>query len=298
MTTRFSLLRRKLLAAVVLAPGATLPSLPAFAAPVGAQPATEAVKRLEQRTGGRLGLALLDAQGSTLLEHRADERFPFCSTFKMMLTACILRRNAADASLMSRHIDFDKRVLIGHSPVVEKHVGQGMSVEELCAAAMEYSDNAAANLLLDLIGGPAALTTFARGIGDEKFLLVRRETELGSAIPGDERDTTTPQAMAQSLQRLILGDALPAPQRDQLLRWMRANQTGAKRIRAGLPSDWLVADKTGSGDYGTTNDIAVLHRPGKTPLVLVIYFTQKQKDAPLRDEVLAAAAKIVAANFP
>ena len=296
MTDRFSAPRRKLLAAAALAPGALMLASRAFAAP--AAPALEAgLKELEATTGGRLGLALLDGQGAPLLQYRAEERFPLCSTFKMMLTACILQKSAGDAALMAHRIAVNRHVLVSHSPVVEKHVGQTISVEELCAAAMTHSDNAAANLLLDIAGGPAGLTAYARSLGDRDFFLARNEPAMATAIPGDKRDTTTPQSMAQSLYRLVLADALPARQREQLLNWMRANLTGDKRIRAGVPPGWLVADKTGGGDYGTTNDIAVLHRPDKAPLVLAIYFTQKRKNTALRDDVVAAAARVAVAGI-
>lgn len=299
MTANFSNSRRKLLAGIALAPAATLLPLSSLAAPSdnsNTQAAIAQLHQLEAKHDGRIGLMLLDADGATLLQHRADERFPMCSTFKMMLTACVLQHGASDAALMTRRVDYDKRVLMHNSPVTEKHVGQGLSVQELCIAAMEYSDNAAANLLLDQIGGPSAVTAYARGLGDPDFYLVNQEGRLASGAPGEKSDTTTPQAMAHSLYRLALGGALPATQKELLLAWMRANKTGNKRIRAAVPAAWVVGDKTGSGDYGCTNDIAVLQRPGKTPLILAIYFTQQRKEAPLRDEVVAAAARMALAS--
>ena len=295
MTARFSASRRTLLAAAVLTPGVSLFALPSFAASGDTSTAIAGLKRLEAGSDGRIGLVLQDAQGAPLLQHRAGERFPLCSTFKMMLTACVLQKSAGDAALLGRHVDYDKHVLMHHSPVTEKHLSRGMSVRELCAAAMEYSDGTAANLLLDAVGGPKAVTAYARGQGDPDFNLVNYEGHLAFGEAGDDTDTTTPQAMAQSLHRLILADALPAQERGQLLAWMRANKTGGKRIRAGVPVGWLVADKTGSGDYGATNDVAVLHPPGKPPVVLAIYFRQRRKDAPLRDDVVAAAARLAVA---
>ncbi|HEX8956580.1 MAG TPA: class A beta-lactamase, partial [Burkholderiaceae bacterium] len=297
MTTNFSMSRRKLLAGIALAPAAALLTPPSLAASDNTQAAISQLNRLETKNDGRIGLVLLDAQGAILLQHRAEERFPMCSTFKMMLTACVLQRSASDAALMARHIDFDKHVLMYNSPVTEQHVGRGMNVQELCIAAMEHSDNAAANLLLAQIGGPGAVTAYARGLGDPDFYLVNEEGHLASGAPEEKNDTTTPHAMARSLHRLALGDGLPAAQRELLLEWMRANKTGSKRIRAAVPAGWLVGDKTGGGDYGSTNDIAVLERPGKPPLVLSIYFTQHRKDAPLRDEVVAAAARIALAEL-
>jgi len=163
----------------------------------------------------------------------------------------------------------------------------------LSAAALQYSDNPAMNKLIKYLGGPAKVTEFARSIGDTIFRLDRDEPTLNTAIPGDERDTTSPVAMAESLRKLTLGNALAEPQRAQLVQWMKGNTTGAASIRAGLPSAWLVANKTGGGDYGTTNDIAVIWPANHAPLILVTYFTQAQPDAKARRDVLSSAASIV-----
>jgi beta-lactamase class A len=181
--------------------------------------------------------------------------------------------------------------------ITSKHLADGMTVAELCEATLQYSDNPAANLLMKQIGGPAAVTAYARSIGDTEFRLERWETELNSAIPGDARDTTTPSAMARSLHKLVLGDALPAAQRKQLKDWMLGNTTGATRIRAGVPAAWPVADKTGAGDYGTVNDIAVIWPPGKAPIVLAVYLTQPGKDDKIRPEFHGEVAKIVIDAF-
>ncbi|APA89734.1 class A beta-lactamase (plasmid) [Paraburkholderia sprentiae WSM5005] len=258
---------------------------------------TEAQRRLgalESATGGRLGVAALNTADGTQVQHRADERFPFCSTFKVMAASAILKRSETENGLRRQHIAYTKDELVAYSPITAEHAGTGMTVSELCAAALQHSDNTAGNLLIKMLGGPAAVTAFARSIGDDPFRLDRWETELNTAIPGDPRDTTTPAAMAGSLQRLALGDALGAPERAMLIEWMRGNTTGAAKIRAGVPAAWSVADKTGGGDYGTTNDIAVMWPPGKPPIVLAVYFTQPDKDAPVRNDVVATAARIVA----
>jgi beta-lactamase class A len=250
--------------------------------------------RLETESGGRLGVAALNTADGRQLLHRADERFPFCSTFKMMLSAAVL---AKEPSLLKKRVLYAKSDLVAYSPVTEKHVGKGMTVAALCEATIQYSDNGAANLLMKQIGGPAAVTAFARAIGDNEFRLDRMETELNTAVPGDPRDTTTPAAMAASLHKLVLGDGLAPAQRKQLKDWMLGNTTGDTRIRAGVPSNWQVADKTGTGEHGTTNDIAVLWAPGRAPIVLVVYLTQPGKDDKPRSEIIAEAAKIVSEAF-
>lgn len=281
--------RRSLLAAV----GAlALSPLFAIAAPKAAAAETR-LADLEKTLDGRLGLFALDTGNGAQLTHRADERFPFCSTFKVIAAAAVLAKDGQAPGLLQRRIHYLQRDLVANSPITGKHVERGMTVAELCAAAIQYSDNTAGNLLIELVGGPAALTAFARAIGDTQFRLDRRETELNTAIPDDPRDTTTPSAMGQSLRRLALGDALPPAQRTQLQDWMRGNTTGASRIRAGIPSDWQAADKTGTGDYGSANDIALLWPPGRAPVVLAIYTTRRQQDADARNDVIAQATRIV-----
>ncbi|HLX00834.1 MAG TPA: class A beta-lactamase [Trinickia sp.] len=250
--------------------------------------------KLEASSGGRLGLAAIDTGSDARLAHRADERFAVCSTFKVIAASATLKRSESEPELLERRVMYAEQDLVNYSPITKPHVASGMTVAELCAAAIDYSDNTAGNLLMKILGGPQAVTAFARSIGNDTFRLDRWETELNTAIPGDLRDTSTPASMAHSLRQLALGDALAPRQREQLQAWLRANTTGGKRIRAGVPADWQVGDKTGTGDYGTTNDIGVVWRPSGAPLVIAIYFTQQRQDASPRDDVLATAARIVA----
>lgn len=285
-------LRRTALSAVALC---LLIDVRTWAASVpGPNTANDRLAALERTSGGRLGVATLSADNSVPIRYRADERFPFCSTFKVMLAGAILQRSATETDLLDRHIPYSKDELVTYSPITEIQTGRGMTVSHLCAAALQYSDNTAANLLIKLLGGPDAVTTYARSLGDTQFRLDRWETDLNEALPGDPRDTTTPAAMAQSLHRLALGDGLHPPGRHQLTDWMLGNTTGAARIQAGVPKGWQVADKTGTGAYGTTNDIAVIWPPNKPPIALAIYFTQGTPDAAARNDVIADAARIVA----
>jgi beta-lactamase class A len=249
-----------------------------------------AIAHIETQSGGRLGVAAFDTGRKVRLSYRGKERFPMCSTFKVLASSSILSREPA---WLGRRIRYSKEDLVPYSPITEKHVADGMTNAELCAATLQLSDNTAANLLMKQIGGPAAVTAFARSLGDDEFRLDRWEPELNSAVPGDVRDTTTPAAMVQSLQKLALGDALAPAQRAQLIDWMATSTTGAERIRAGVPAGWKVADKTGSGSYGTTNTIAVVWPPGGAPIVIVVFFTQPAKDAHTRSEVVAAATRAV-----
>lgn len=254
--------------------------------------------QLENAFDGRIGVFALDTNNGAHFAYRAAERFPMNSTFKAILAGAILERSARTPGLLRQRIDYGTQDLVTYSPVAQRHLATGMTVAEACAGAVQYSDNTCANLLMKLLGGPAAVTAFARTIGDREFRLDRWETELNTAIPGDARDTTTPEAMARSLQRLVLGDALPEAQRMQLRDRLLGNTTGAERIRAGVPADWQVGDKTGSGDYGSAHDIAVLWPPRRAPVVLAVYTTRRDKNAKARSDVVAAAARIAIGAMP
>lgn len=262
-----------------------------------ASPAQASLAALETMPGDRLGVFALNTADGTQLSYRSNERFPLCSTFKVLVTAAILERSMHDDALLQRRVRYTPGELVAYSPITERHFADGMTVAELCAAAIQYSDNTAGNLLMKMIGGPVAVTSFARSIGDSVSRLDRWETELNTAIPGDPRDTSTPFAMAQNLRRFVLGDELGSLKREQLQSWLCGNTTGATRIRAGVPADWQVGDKTGGGDYGTNNDIAVLWPPGRSPIVMALYFTQREKNAKPRNEVLASAARIIVKAF-
>lgn len=251
---------------------------------------TRELARIETESRGRLGVAAFDTGRKKQLSFRGDERFPMASTFKVLLVSSILAREPA---LLDQRIRYARADLVPWSPVTEKHLAEGMTVAQLCAAALQYSDNTAANLLMKQVGGPAGVTAHARALGDEVFRLDRWETELNSAIPGDERDTTSPVAMMRSLQKVAV-DGAPA-RRKMLVEWMLENTTGGERIRAGVPAGWKVADKTGSGAYGSTNTIAVVYPPARSPIVIAVYFAQSGKDANTRSDVVAAATRAIVA---
>lgn len=208
--------RRMVVTAAAFAPLAGLIGGAALAAP-GTTAAHDRLRALETKAGGRLGVGAVRTRDGARVDYRANERFAFCSPFKGIAVPAVLKRSETERGLLDRRIAYGKDKLVTYSPVTEKHVGAGMTVAELCAAAIQYSDNTAANLITELLGGPAAVTRFARSIGDTVFRLDGMETALNSAIPGDPRDTTTPAAMTRDLQRLALGDLLGKPQRAQLI---------------------------------------------------------------------------------
>jgi beta-lactamase class A len=227
---------------------------------------------LERRFDARIGVYALDTGTGRAVGHRADERFPMCSTFKTLAAAAVLDANPPE------HVDvrvrYDASDLVTYSPITEQHVGTGMTIGELCDAAIRFSDNTAGNLLLDDLGGPQGVTAFARSLGDGVTRLDRRETELNSATPGDERDTTSPRAIAALYRELVLGDRLAPQARELLTGLLVGNTTGATRIRAAVPGGWRIGDKTGAGSYGTVNDVAVAWPPGAAPVVLAVLTTR------------------------
>ncbi len=284
-------------ALVAAVPGiAAAPAAPGPARPEAA--AEAALAALESRSGGRLGVFAIDTASGARIGHRAGERFPLCSTFKAILAAAVLHRSQREPGFLEQRIRFGREDLVTYSPIAKKHLQDGLTVAEMAAAAVQYSDNTAANQLMARLGGPAGLTAFARSIGNRTFRLDRWETGLNSAIPGDPRDTDTPAGMGTSLQALALGNALGPPQRRRLQDWLIGNTTGDRRVRAGVPPGWRVGDKTGTcGAYGTANDVAVLWPPDRGPIVLAIFHTHSDPAARAKDGVIAAAAGIVAEAF-
>jgi beta-lactamase class A len=252
------------------------------------------VKRLENESGGRLGVALLDTATGQCVGHRVNERFPMCSTFKVLVSGAVLHSVDAGKESLVRRIYFTDADLVTYSPETQKHVGPiGMTVAELCEAAMTLSDNTAGNLLLASIGGPQGLTAFVRSLGDDVTRLDRIETDLNEAAPGDPRDTTSPDAIASDLRALALGNVLSTKSRGQLIGWLAANMTGGKRLRAGLPAGWRVGDKTGTGEQGTANDVAVIWPPDRAPFVITAYLTGAAVPADRQDAVMAAVGRAV-----
>jgi len=252
-------------------------------------------REIEGSVGGRLGVAVLDTGSGELAGHRLDERFPMCSTFKSLAAALVLARVDAGEERLDRRIVVRREDLLEWAPVTSRHVGgAGLTVAQLCEAAITISDNTAANLLLAGAGGPAGVTAFVRRIGDDVTRLDRTEPTLNEGTPGDPRDTSTPRAMAHTLRKLMLGDALSDAGRALLVQWMSASTTGGKRLRAGVPFDWRVADKTGTGRLGTTNDVGVLWPPRRAPLVVVAYLTDTPAAADAREAALAHVARSVA----
>lgn len=250
---------------------------------------------LEHRTGGRLGVSILDRGRGRSVAHRGDERFPMCSTFKLLLAAQVLARADRGEDRMDRRLVFGAEALVPWSPVTEKHQGKpGLSLAGLCEATVTISDNAAANLLLAELGGPAGFTAFVRTLGDEVTRLDRIEPALNESAPGDPRDTTTPDAMLGSMQAVLLGDALSEGSRRQLEDWLVAASTGHRRLRAGLRNGWRVGDKTGTSGTGIANDVAIAWVPGRGPLLVTAYLDAPALDAAGRDAALAEVGGIAA----
>jgi beta-lactamase class A len=262
-----------------------------------AQPSpAEAIRALEAKLGGRIGVAALDAGSKARIAYRADERFPMTSTFKMLAAAFVLARVDRGDEDLERRILFSPDDLVPYSPATKDRThGQGMSLAELCEAAVVLSDNTAGNLLLASFGGPAGLTNYVRSLGDDITRLDRTEPTLNEAAPNDPRDTTSPAAMLETMRQILIGDALKLHSRERLLRWMRATQTGQARLRAGFPKDWVAGDKTGSGENGTANDVAVAVRPNGVPVLIACYLTGSKANSARLNETHAAIGRLVAA---
>lgn len=251
---------------------------------------------IEAASGGRLGVFALDTGTGRTLGHRHDSRFGLCSTFKLLLAAAILREADAGRIDPVRVIHYGKADLLSYAPVTKTHLAEGMTVLELAEAAQVTSDNTAANLLLKLLGGPAAFTAILRAMGDSVTRVDRLETEMNLVPPGEIRDTTTPRAMAETAERVLTGKVLTASRQKTLIDWMIGTQTGLHRLRAGLPADWRVGDKTGTASHKSMhnkhNDVAILFPPAGAPLLVAAYFEAPGYFDKMRADDDAVLAKV------
>ncbi|MFC9912469.1 class A beta-lactamase [Streptomyces sp. NPDC059862] len=257
----------------------------------GTKPTTAEFRALEREFDARLGVYALDTGTGRSVGHRADDRFAYASTFKALAAGAILRKYGTDG--IDKVVRYSRDDLVENSPVSENFVETGMTLRGLCAATLWYSDNTAVNLLLDELGGPDGLEKVLEEFGDDVTEMDRYETEMSEGTPGDIRDTSTPRAMAGSLRAFLLGDALKRDERELLRQWMTTNMTGRTLIRAGVPDDWDVADKSGTAGYGGRNNIAVVWPDdGGNPIVMAVMSTRDKKDAERRDALLAKAATV------
>ncbi|MGW1839463.1 class A beta-lactamase [Streptomyces sp. NPDC002067] len=258
-----------------------------------ARPFADDLRQLEQKFSARLGVYAIDTGTGREVAYRDGERFPFNSTFKALAAGEILKQRTLSG--LNEVVTYSKDDLVPNSPVTKKHVGTGMTLRALCDAAVRYSDNTAANLLFDKLGGPKGLNAALKKLGDHVTRMERPEPLLSAWDPKSTRDTTTPRALAKDLRAYTLGGALRPGEREQLTTWLRTNTTGATLIRAGVPKSWTVGDKTGMGsNYGTRNDIAVLWPEHSSPIVVSILSSKSKADAAPEDKLIAEAASVVA----
>ncbi|MBB3649863.1 beta-lactamase class A [Rhizobium sp. BK619] len=289
-----SLTRRMLIGSALCLP---VLGLPANAEDKAGEDDDDIQKRLaalEKRTGGRLGVSVLDTGTSISFNYRGSEAFPMCSTFKALAAGFVLARADKGEESLDRRVTYGKDKLVDYSPLSEKHAdADGMTITELCEAAVTVSDNTAGNLLLESFGGPAGLTNWLRSIGDGTTRLDRTEPTLNEGRKDDPRDTTTPDAMLDTLGNLTLGSVLTEASADRLIAWLVASTTGGERLRAGLPSEWKVGDKTGTGPNGSLGDIAVIWPPNRGPIVAAVYIAEATAPVKELNPVFAEVGRMI-----
>ncbi|WP_443041689.1 class A beta-lactamase [Streptomyces sp. B21-083] len=296
--TPFHPTRRTLLTALTAgaATATTLlpPAATAYASATGHHPdVTARLHALEAQHGARVGVFAHNLGTKQTIRHRADERFPVCSLFKTLAAAAVLRDLDRGGEVLSKRVHYTADDLVDGSAETEKHLGEGMTVAELADVAIRFSDNTAGNLLLRELGGPTAITRFARSVGDRATRLDRWETELNSAEPWRITDTTTPYAIGRTYARLVLGDVLNRPDRELLTHWLLTNTTSDNRFRLTLPPTWTIADKTGAGSYGTNNNVGIAWTQDGTPLVLAVQTTKPAQDAAPDHPLVAETARLL-----
>ncbi|MBI1186680.1 MAG: class A beta-lactamase [Alphaproteobacteria bacterium] len=268
-------------------------------APAGDAPWDARIAQIERSVGGRLGVSAASLDDATAIHFRGDERFAMCSTFKAALAACILAHVESGALALDQPLPFSEADLLDYAPVARARLREGaLGVEEACAAAVQVSDNTAANLLLAQIGGPEGFTAYMRSLGDTATRLDRNEPTLNTNLPDDPRDTTTPRAMRATLARLVYGDAgFPASSRALLKNWMQSSTTGLQRVRAGLPQGWMAGDKTGTSGNGAVNDIVFFEPPNRPAVVAAVYLNAPGASAEAAAAAHAMVGRLLAEAF-
>lgn len=273
---------------------ATMPVLPAASSE--GEPAS--VADIEARVGGRVGVFAVDTGSGKVLAHRPDERFAMCSTFKWVLAATVLAQVERNLLSLGDRILYGQADLLAYAPVTSKHVAEGfMTVSDLSRAAIVVSDNTAANLLLAKLGGPSAVTEFARSCGDDVTRLDRNEPTLNDNDAGDLRDTTSPRAMAALMSKVLCGNHLSSTSRDLLLQWLHDCETGHDRLRVNLPKNWVIGDKTGTGEHGAVNDVAIAIPPGRSPILITAFLSEGRAGRPALVAAHASISRLVAHHF-
>ncbi|MDE2420353.1 MAG: class A beta-lactamase [Gammaproteobacteria bacterium] len=258
----------------------------------------QSIAALEKENGGRLGVSALNLENGQRLEYRADERFALASTFKLLLVAAVLHQVDLGKETLTRPVIFTSADIQSYAPITSQHVKDGqMSIAALCAAALQYSDNTAANLLLKTIGGPAGLTRYIHTLGDHTTRLDRNEPTLNTNIAHDVRDTTTPASMLKLMQVVLVGKVLSPNSKAQLANWLMGNTTGDAKLRAGLNPMWKVGDKTGSGANGASNDVAIVWPESHQPFLVTVYYTDSTISVEQQSRVIAQVGTIVGKTF-
>ncbi len=250
----------------------------------------EKFSQLEKEFDARIGVYAIDTGSNETIEYKPEERFAFASTYKALAAAILLQQNSLEK--LQEVIPFNEEDLVTYSPVTEKYVDTGMTLLEISEAAVRFSDNTAGNLLFEAIGGPEGFEQALREIGDKMTEADRLEPDLNNFTPEDTRDTSTPKALANSLQAFAVSDLLTEEKRELFTDWLKGNATGDSLIRAGAPEGWEVGDKSGAGAYGTRNDIAVVWPPDREPIVIAILSRHDTEDAEYDDALISKAAEI------
>ena len=255
---------------------------------------TEVVQSEESALQARVGMAVFDANTGMTWQYRGDERFPLNSTHKVFSCAAMLAKVDGKHLSLDQSVSINRGMLVTYSPITEKSLSpKTITLGKVCQAAVSYSDNTAANVVFDAIGGSTGFNAYMRSIGDEETQLDRKEPELNEGTPGDVRDTTTPNAIVNSLRKILLGDVLSDPSRSELTQWMLDDQVAGALLRASLPSDWKIADKTGAGGYGSRSIVAVIWPPSKQPLVVGIYITQTKASMQASNQAIARIGAVL-----
>jgi len=246
------------------------------------------IVEIEENLNGRVGVSIYDSAEKTQWHYNGNSRFPLMSTFKVLACAKLLADVEKGVQSLDSSTIITKGSLIVWSPITQKLIGKQITLKQGCSATMITSDNTAANIVLSGIEGPKGLTKFMRSIGDDVTRLDRIEPELNEAIAGDKRDTSTPNAMVNSLNTLLFGDVLSQRSKNQLMQWMIDNEITGSLFRSVLPVTWSIADRSGAGGNGSRGIVAVVWSKNISPIIISVYLTQTDAPFAIRNKAIAS----------
>lgn len=253
----------------------------------------ERLRTLCDRAGGDVGVAVTHVETGRSVAIQGTKPLPLYSVFKLPLAVSVLK------DVEENRLRLDEKVRILPEEVVPGWKGNTdlwrvpgeRTIEELLEMSLVRSDNTSSDKLLQLVGGPEAVTRRMRAFGFQNIVIQSTVREF--AAKRENPNTGTASDLAQLLARLQKGEVLQPPQLAVLLGLMERAMTGERRLRGDLPVGTPVADKTGTGDAGAaTNDVGLITLPeGRGHLAMAVLLNGSKLSAEAQEKLIAELAR-------